>query len=176
MLHSLRRRSPGHNSCITTDRYSAVLTGTWGNLILAAQAPDQHIRLALTRRTSGVRVPQRPPQSRRSAALVRPWLRGNLRRLARLYPHNAHARVTPPVHQVQDRLLSSNNRSGTLSIRGQRSLRIQPTSRVEARIRRAGDADGSRGRAVSWKRIAACPSPLRLPAPATAAFSSRWDG
>jgi hypothetical protein len=56
-----RSRSSAHSNCITTPRYSEVLSGTQQETETAAQAPDLQVRLALTRRRSGVRVPQRPP-------------------------------------------------------------------------------------------------------------------
>ena len=52
-----------HIICITTRGHSEVLTGTQRHTEIAAQRADQHIRLALTRRRPGVRVPQRPPTS-----------------------------------------------------------------------------------------------------------------
>ena len=56
------RRDRGvHNSCITSRRHSKVLSGTRRQSVSAAQALDLRVRLALTRRRSGVRLPQRPP-------------------------------------------------------------------------------------------------------------------
>ena len=52
------------DTCITTRRHSKVLSGTQRHTVSAAQPPDQQVRLALTRRRSGVRLPQRPPGRR----------------------------------------------------------------------------------------------------------------
>jgi hypothetical protein len=49
-----------HNTCITTRRHSKVLSGTQRHTVSAAQRSDLHVPFALTRRRSGVRLPQRP--------------------------------------------------------------------------------------------------------------------
>ena len=50
------------NTRITTAKYPQVSAGTRVNSETPAQASDLRVRLSLTRRKSGVRVPQRPPQ------------------------------------------------------------------------------------------------------------------
>ena len=66
---SLRGQSPGgtagvdlHHFCTTTPEYSEVLSGTQRHNVSAGQSPDLQVSVVLTRRRTGVRVPQRPPQ------------------------------------------------------------------------------------------------------------------
>ena len=53
---------PRRNTYMTSRTYSKVLRGTPGNSVSAAERPDLQVRLALTRRRSAVRDPQRPPE------------------------------------------------------------------------------------------------------------------
>ena len=52
---------PVHNTCITTRRHSKVLSGTQRHTVLQLNALTSTFASPITRRRSGVRLPQRPP-------------------------------------------------------------------------------------------------------------------
>ena len=67
-----------HNTCITSGRHAKVLSGTPANSVSAGQRPDLGDLLALTRRRSGVRDPQRPPRQPSARSTVGAVLRAKL--------------------------------------------------------------------------------------------------
>ena len=114
-----------HHSCTTRHGHSEVLTGTQRNKVCPAQSPDLHVSVALTRRRSGVRVPQRPRLDLRICQLA---CRGTRALLPLLLPvPRLDAEVADRAEQPQpDDLVGFGHRDQPGEVGGGRPSRERP--------------------------------------------------